>query len=79
VTDVEDSPLPVPAASETHLRRARALFATGRLPDALAALDLVARGDALYDDAQALRTRVQRELLASAAVDPAGGAERDRP
>lgn len=79
VTDVEETPLPVPAASETHLRRARALFATGRLPDALAALDRIARGDALYEDAQALRLRVQRELLASAAVDPAGTAERDRP
>lgn len=55
--------LPIPAASEAHLSRARQLFAAGKLPDALQALDRIDQGDAAYGEAQALRGRVQRVLL----------------
>ena len=65
------SPLPVPAVSEVHLRRAQALFESGRLPDAMASLDRVDRSDALFAEAQALRASIQRELLRS--VEEAGG------
>jgi hypothetical protein len=57
-------PLPVPAASEASLARARALQVTGRLHDALAALDAVRNGDGLWAEAQALRAAVQCKLLA---------------
>lgn len=58
--------LPLPAASEGHLARARQLFAAGKLPDVLSVLDRIEPGDAAYVEAQALRARVQRELLAAA-------------
>lgn len=64
--DVGAASLPVPAASEAHLSRARQLFEAGKLPDALRVLDRVGQGDAAYADAQALRGRVQRELLTAA-------------
>jgi hypothetical protein len=64
--DVGPASLPVPAASEAHLSRARQLFDAGKLPDALRVLDRIDQGDAAYTDAQALRGRVQRELLAAA-------------
>ena len=64
--DVGTTALPVPAASEAHLSRAQQLFDAGKLPDALRVLDRVDQGDAAYADAQALRGRVQRELLAAA-------------
>lgn len=69
-------PLPVPAASEAHLSRARQLFDAGKLPDALQALDRIDQGDAAYGDAQALRGRIQRELLAAAGP---GGKEPAQP
>ena len=59
-------PLPVPAASEASLARARALQVTGRLHDALAALDAVRNGDGSWAEAQALRAAIQRQLLAGA-------------
>lgn len=64
--DTAATPLPVPAASEAHLSRARQLFAAGKLPDALRALGRIDLGDAAYADAQVLRGRVQLELLAAA-------------
>lgn len=63
-------PLPVPAASEAHLLRARLLFDAGKLPDALRALDRIDQGDVAYGEAQALRGKIQRELLA--ATGPGG-------
>jgi tetratricopeptide (TPR) repeat protein len=61
--------LPVAAANEAVLARSRALADTGRLHDALAQLDRIPVGDTLYAEANALRTRVQRELLAVAAAE----------
>ncbi len=64
--DVGTAALPVPAASEAHLSRARQLFEAGKLPDALRVLERIDEGDAAYAEAQALRGRVQRELLTAA-------------
>lgn len=69
------TPLPVPSASEVYVARAEAFFAAGKLPDALAALDRVAPGDARYGDAQALRARVQRTLLSATMAWSSNGGE----
>lgn len=78
VTAIDDgaAPLPVPAASEAHLSRARQLFSAGKLPDALQVLDRIDPGAAAYAEAQALRGQVQRELLAAAGP---GGKEPAQP
>jgi tetratricopeptide (TPR) repeat protein len=71
-------PLPVPAASEASLARARALQEKGRLHDALAALDEVPNGDGSWPEAQALRAAIQRQLLAGVGVPltrPDGGSD----
>jgi tetratricopeptide (TPR) repeat protein len=57
-------PLTVPRSSETALDRARALFASGRLYDAIRAVDLVRPTDPLRSDADKLKAEIQRELLA---------------
>jgi hypothetical protein len=59
----ETEPLPVPAASEVALARARALQGKGQLHDALSVLENVPQGDALFAEAQALRAAMQRQLL----------------
>jgi tetratricopeptide (TPR) repeat protein len=56
-------PLPMPQASEFHLSRARAFVATGRVRDALAALDRIPVGDPLRADADRLKAEVQQQLL----------------
>lgn len=63
---VAEEPLPVPSPSEVWLSRARALYAKGRLRDALTALDAVRHGDALRPQADDLRATIQRQLLDSA-------------
>lgn len=63
---VSDAVLPVPAASEVYLSRARQLFDAGKLPDALRMLDRIDDADAVAPAARALRVRLQRELLATA-------------
>jgi hypothetical protein len=63
-------PLPIPAASETYLARAQTLAATGRLHDALRALDRIPIGDPLYRDATRLRADVQERLLPLAHTAP---------
>ena len=77
--DPAASVLPVPGASEAYLVRADALFTAGKLPDALGLLDRVAPGDAAYPAAQALRARIQRELLRTVGAGPADPADRSRP
>jgi tetratricopeptide (TPR) repeat protein len=64
------APLPVPAASEVHLSRAQHLYSTGRLRDALTALDEIPIGDQLRPDADRLRAQIQRELLTTTVADP---------
>lgn len=59
-----EEPLVVPRSAETALDRARSLFASGRLYDALRAIDLVRPTDPLRADADKLKAAIQRELLA---------------
>ena len=66
---VTPPPLPVPLPAETYLREARALFARGKLRDALRAVDRVSFGDALRSDADRLRGEIQRELLTAASAE----------
>jgi tetratricopeptide (TPR) repeat protein len=61
--------LPVPSPTEAYVVRARALFAGGKLRDALRSLDRVPVGDALRSDAERLRADIQRELLAVAGAE----------
>ena len=61
-----EDPLPVPAASDVRLSRARAHYLKGRLHDALDALDAIGPDDRVRAAADELRAAVQRELLASA-------------
>ena len=61
---VVQEPLIVPRSSETALDRARALFASGRVYDALRAIELVRPTDPLRGDADKLKAAMQRELLA---------------
>jgi hypothetical protein len=65
-------PVPVPSASEVSLARARSWSASGRLRDALAALDAIRPGDPLRAQADELRAKIQQQLLDSArAISPA--------
>jgi len=57
-------PLVVPLGSESAMDRARALFASGRLHDALRALELIRPVDPLRGDADRLKAAIQRELIA---------------
>ena len=57
-------PLIIPRSSETAIERARALFESGRLYDALRAVELVRPTDPLRADADRLKAAIQRELLA---------------
>jgi tetratricopeptide (TPR) repeat protein len=61
---VARDPLLVPRSSDLALSRARALFARGRLHDALRALELVRATDPLRGDADQLKVTIQRELIA---------------
>jgi len=61
---IPQEPLPVPRSSETALDRARALFESGKLHDALRAVDLVRPTDPLRAEADKLKSTIQRELLA---------------
>jgi tetratricopeptide (TPR) repeat protein len=61
--------LPVPSPTEAYVVQARALFAGGKLRDALHALDRVPVGDALRPDAEQIRADIQRELLAVAGAE----------
>lgn len=63
------APLPIPAPTEGYLSQARAMFAGGKLRDALRALDRVPVGDTLRPDAERLRADIQRELLAVATAE----------
>jgi tetratricopeptide (TPR) repeat protein len=59
-------PLPVPSSAEGSLARARAWAGSGRLRDALTALDAIRPGDPLRPQADELRARIQQQLLDSA-------------
>jgi len=57
-------PLAIPRSSETAIVRAQALLASGKLYDALRAVDLVRPTDPLRGEAEKLKAAIQRELLA---------------
>jgi hypothetical protein len=63
---VPRDPLVVPRSSDLALERARALFARGRLYDALRALELVRPTDPHRGDADRLKATIQRESIAQA-------------
>ncbi len=73
------APLPVPSPTETYVVQARALFAGGKLRDALRALDRVPAGDALRPEADRLRASVQRELLAVAGAEASAASAAQAP
>jgi hypothetical protein len=64
-------PLPVARGTESRIARARELHASGRLHDALRALDAVDVADPLRDDVDRLRADLQRELLGGVAAGQA--------
>jgi tetratricopeptide (TPR) repeat protein len=66
---VTPAPLPIPSPTEAYLAQGRALFAGGKLRDALRALERVPVGDSLRQDADRLRGEIQRELLAVASAE----------
>lgn len=63
------APLPVPPPTGPYLSQARAMFAGGKLRDALRALDRVPVGDTLRAEADRLRGQIQRELIAVATAE----------
>jgi hypothetical protein len=62
-------PLAVPSPAEAYVTRARSLFTSGKLRDALRALDRVPVGDLLKPEAERIRADIQRELLAVAGAE----------
>lgn len=68
-----EEPLPVFRGAETRLARARALYADGRLRDALRLLDEIGLADPLRADADRLKADVQRDLLRTVRNDAAEG------
>jgi len=56
-------PLPVPSPAAIALWRAQAMFSAGRLREALQAIEAVQAGDPRRDDADRLRSEIQRALL----------------
>ncbi|MEW5981558.1 MAG: hypothetical protein AB1806_04225 [Acidobacteriota bacterium] len=67
---VPADPLPLPRAAETAIGRARALYSTGRLRDALAVLRTVSPADPLAAEAERLRGQIQQALLEAAGLEP---------
>jgi tetratricopeptide (TPR) repeat protein len=70
VPTIQD-PLIIPRSSESAIERARLLFESGRLYDAMRAVDLIRPTDPLRGDADKLKAAIQRELLAHLPPTPA--------
>ena len=64
-----DDRLPLPTRGDMAMARARALVASGRLRDAMAALDRVRPTDVQRADADRLRTDIQRQLIGLAVLN----------
>ena len=58
-------PVPVVRMSEIRLARAKTLYESGKLQEALRALDAIDRGDPLRRDAETLTASIQGALLAT--------------
>ena len=69
----EDS-LPIATSAAVTLARARSLQASGRLRDAIAALETIREGDPLRDQADELRGLIQDQLLQRARAEAPGAA-----
>jgi tetratricopeptide (TPR) repeat protein len=65
---VRTEPLPIVRTSEMLVARARALYATGKMKEALTLLDRIGVSDPMRPDADRLRAAVQRDLLAAAGL-----------
>jgi tetratricopeptide (TPR) repeat protein len=74
----QDVSLPLPRRGEMALAKARALAVSGRLHEALAALDRVRLTDPQREEADRLRAEIQRQLLALTPM-PAPAGERRLP
>ena len=62
---VLSDPLPLPSGSELRLARAQRLVADQRSHEALSVLMDIREGDPLFGEAEALRTAIQKQLLAN--------------
>ena len=71
---VAAEPLPVPRSADLVLARARGLFASGHMGDALMILDAVPEADPVYPEVERLRADVQRAMLEAAGVAMGGEA-----
>lgn len=71
---VAPGPLPVPRTADLLLGRARALYGSGHLRDALTALDAIPPADPAFAESQRLRADIQRGLLEAAGLTPGGSA-----
>lgn len=65
---VTPGPLPVPKTADLLVARARALFVSGHLRDALAVLDGVSPADPAFVETQRLRAEIQHNLLEAAGL-----------
>ena len=72
----QDLTLPLPRRGENALARGRALAAGGRLHDALLALEQVRPTDPQRDEADRLRSDLQRQLLALTPMPPPVAADK---
>jgi tetratricopeptide (TPR) repeat protein len=61
----------IPRRGDTVLARARVLAASGRLRDALGALDFIQLTDPQRPEADRMRTEIQKQLIGMASVSPA--------
>ena len=79
-TDVRATPdpLPVPSASDVAFARASSWYKSGRLRDALTALDAIRPGDPLRPRADELRATIQQQLLEAARASRGGQPAIDR-
>jgi tetratricopeptide (TPR) repeat protein len=75
----QDVSLPLPRRGEMALAKARALAVSGRLHEALAALDRVRLTDPQKEEADRLRADIQRQLLALTPMPAPVPAEPRRP
>jgi tetratricopeptide (TPR) repeat protein len=66
---VTPAPLPMPSPTEAYVAQGRALFANGKLRDALRVLDRIPLSDSLRPEGDRIRGEIQRELLALASAE----------